>query len=352
MPRIRRDLLEVVEVVIPEAIEVGKRYIAKLKIKNTATFLPTIYRYNYTIEGEDEVQVKGTRDTIIKAGEEKEIEIERVAKKEKEHWKVEVFRGITPKNTLAEPQFVEEFDVPKEDIVWKKLLYSDFEDYSFFNPPPPIDSIEPLHWYLESPSADAVIDTTISKSGNKSAKLIGSVPGGSAIACGITGEPDYLLKKKRLEAYFMFPDGLTEFTVAALGIENFEEQDNVSAYIYITASGILLYATGSEQDFFNLVDFDKITLLPNEWYYINLEADFTTRKYISFDIQGKNVNKHYDLSGKEMHYDMSHLTPHVGIFYYLCYWCPDSPPSGHCWFDGARLFKEKANSRVASSPTM
>ena len=117
MPRIRRDLLEVVEVVIPEAIEVGKRYIAKLKIKNTATFLPTIYRYNYTIEGEDEVQVKGTRDTIIKAGEEKEIEIERVAKKEKEHWKVEVFRGITPKNTLAEPQFVEEFDVPKEVVI-------------------------------------------------------------------------------------------------------------------------------------------------------------------------------------------------------------------------------------------
>ena len=126
MPSIRRVLLELVDVTIPESIGVGKRYVAKLKIKNTATFLPTIYRYNYTIEGEDEVQVKGTRDTIIKAGEEKEIEIERVAKKEKEHWKVEVFRGITPKNTFAEPQFVEEFDVPKK-VVIKDIEITGFE---------------------------------------------------------------------------------------------------------------------------------------------------------------------------------------------------------------------------------
>jgi len=112
MPRLRRDLLELVEVVIPEAIEVGKRYIVKLKIKNTATFWPTIYRYNYTVEG-DEKKVEGSRDTIIKAGEEKEIEIEREAKNGAEHWKVSVFRGITPKNTLTDPQFTEEFDVPK-----------------------------------------------------------------------------------------------------------------------------------------------------------------------------------------------------------------------------------------------
>lgn len=113
MPRIRRDLLELVEVVIPEAIEVGKHYIVKLKIKNIATFWPTVYRYNYTVEG-DEEKVEGTRDTIIKAGEEKEIEIEREAKNGVEHWEVEVFRGITPKNTMTDPQFTEEFDVPKE----------------------------------------------------------------------------------------------------------------------------------------------------------------------------------------------------------------------------------------------
>ena len=116
MPRVRRDLLELVEVILPEAIEVGERYIAKLKIKNTATFWPTVYRYNYTVEG-DEEKVEGSRDTIIKAGEEKEIEIEREAKKGVEHWEVEVFRGITPKNTMTDPQFVEEFDVPKEVVI-------------------------------------------------------------------------------------------------------------------------------------------------------------------------------------------------------------------------------------------
>lgn len=113
MPRLRRDLLELVDVIIPESIEVGKCYTAKLKIKNTATLQPTIYRYNYTVEGEKE-EVQGSSDTVIKGGEELEIEIERVAKKEREHWEVEVFRGITPKNTVTEPQFVEEFDVPKE----------------------------------------------------------------------------------------------------------------------------------------------------------------------------------------------------------------------------------------------
>lgn len=126
MPRVRRDLLELVEVVIPEAIEVGERYIAKLKIKNTATFWPTVYRYNYTVEG-DEEKVVGTRDTIIKAGEEKEIEIEREAKKGVEHWEVEVFRGITPKNTMTDPQFVEEFDVPKEVVPPPEIEITGFE---------------------------------------------------------------------------------------------------------------------------------------------------------------------------------------------------------------------------------
>ena len=126
MPRVRRDLLELVEVVIPEAIEVGKHYIAKLKIKNIATFWPTVYRYNYTVEG-DEEKVEGTRDTIIKAGEEKEIEIEREAKKGVEHWEVEVFRGITPKNTMTDPQFVEEFDVPKEVVPPPGIEVKSFE---------------------------------------------------------------------------------------------------------------------------------------------------------------------------------------------------------------------------------
>jgi hypothetical protein len=220
----------------------------------------------------------------------------------------------------------------------KLLLYSDFEDYDSFDSPPSLNDIERLRWYLESSDADAVIDTTISRSGNKSVKLIGSVQEGSAIACGIPDEPDYLLKKKRLEVYFMFPDGLTEFTVATIGIENSEEINNVSAYIYITASGILCYATGNTQDSFDLVSFDTVTLSPNEWYYINFDADFIERKYISFDIQGKNVNKHYDLSDKELHYDLSHITPNIGVYYYLCYWCPDTPPSGHCWFDDASLY--------------
>ncbi|HEC86609.1 MAG TPA: hypothetical protein ENI49_01900 [Thermoplasmatales archaeon] len=218
------------------------------------------------------------------------------------------------------------------------LLYSDFEDYDYFAPPPPLDRIEPLRWYLESPDADAVIDTEVSRSGNKSVKLIGSSQDGSAIACGIPNNPYYLPKKKRLNTYFMFPEGLTEFTVATIGIENFEEENNISAYIYITSSGILCYATGNEQNSFDLVDFDKITILQNEWYYINLEADFIMRKYISFDIQGENVNEHYDLSDKELHHDMSEITPNTGIFYYLCYWCPDTPPSGHCWFDDASLY--------------
>ena len=227
------------------------------------------------------------------------------------------------------------------DIIYKMLLHSDFEDYDSFDPSPSLDSIVPLCWYLESSYADAFIDTTISRSGNKSVKLIGSVHEGSAIACGIPDEPDYLLKRKALEVYFMFPDGLTEFTVATIGIENFEEKYNVSAYIYITASGILNYATGNEQNSFDLVPFDGINLLPNEWYYIRLEADFVKRRYISFDIQGKNVDKHYDLSHKELHYDLSEITPHIGIYYYLCYWCPDTPPSGHSWFDDATLFVEK-----------
>ena len=113
MPRLKRELLELVDVLIPESIEVGKMYIAVLKVKNIATAWPTIYRYNYTVEGEKE-EVEGTTDTVIKAGEEIEIEIERTAKKEREHWEVEVFRGITSKNTITEPQFTEEFDVPKE----------------------------------------------------------------------------------------------------------------------------------------------------------------------------------------------------------------------------------------------
>jgi hypothetical protein len=218
------------------------------------------------------------------------------------------------------------------------LLYSNFEDYDSFNSITSLDSIEQLHWYLESSNADAVIDTTISRSGNKSVKLIGSVEDGSAIACGIPDKPSYLLKIKHLTAYFMFPDGLTEYTVSTIGIENFEEENNVSAYIYITSSGILNYATGNEQNLFDLVPIDQITILSNEWYYIDLQADFITRKYISFDIQGNNVNKHYDLSGRDLHYDMSEITPHVGTYYYLCYWCPDTPPSGNCWFDDASLY--------------
>ena len=236
-----------------------------------------------------------------------------------------------------------------DQIGYEILLNSNFEDYDSFIFPPSIDDIDPLRWYFESPDADVVIDTTM-RSDNKSVKLIaegttGSLEDGwgSAIACGIPDEPEYLLKEKRLEAYFMFPEKLTDFTVAALGIENFEEENNLSAYVYITASGILYYATGNEQDSFDLVDFDKITLLPNELYYINLEADFINRKYISFDIQGKNVNKHYDLSDKKLHYDMSHITPHTLIAYYLCYWCPDASPSGYCWFDDAGLYIKKNN---------
>lgn len=114
MPNIRRYLIELVDVLIPESIEVGKRYIAKVKVKNVATAWPIIYRYNYTVDDEEKVEVEGTTETVIKAGEEAEIEIERVAKKKREHWEVEVFRGITSKNTLTEPQFTEEFDVPKE----------------------------------------------------------------------------------------------------------------------------------------------------------------------------------------------------------------------------------------------
>lgn len=220
----------------------------------------------------------------------------------------------------------------------KLLLYSDFENYNSFAPPTPLDSIESLRWYLEASHADAVIDTAISRSGNKSVKLIGSVPKINAIACGIPDNPFYLLKKRRLEAYFMFPGGLTDFTVAIIGTEDFGEENNTSAYIYITASGILYYATGNKLNIFDLIYFDKITLSPNEWYYINLEADFMTRKYILFDIRGKNVNKHYNLSGKELHYDISEITPHTGIYYYLSYWCPDTPPSGYCWFDDASLF--------------
>ena len=127
MPRLRRDLLELVDVIIPESIEVGKRYTAKLKIKNTATLQPTIYRYNYTVEGEKEVEVMGSSDTVIKGGEELEIEIERIAKKEKEHWEVKVFRGVTPKNTVTDPQFVEEFDVPKEVPAPPGIAITDFE---------------------------------------------------------------------------------------------------------------------------------------------------------------------------------------------------------------------------------
>ncbi|MEX2690207.1 MAG: cellulase family glycosylhydrolase [Candidatus Njordarchaeum guaymaensis] len=245
--------------------------------------------------------------------------------------------GITYKDFTLKPAY----DAIKQIISQrydKMLLYSDFEDYDSFDSPPDLDSIEPLRWYLESFNANAVIDTTISRSGNKSVKLIGSAEEGSAIACGIPDNPSYLLKRNRLDAYFMFPEELTEFTVATIGIENFEEVNNVSAYIYITASGILSYATGNEQNSFDLVVFDVITLLPNKWYYVSLEADFIERKYILFDIQGENINKHYDLSGKKLHYDLSEITPHRGIYYYICYWCPDTPPTGHCWFDDASLF--------------
>lgn len=127
MPRVRRDLLELVDVVIPETIEVGKRYTVKLKIKNTAAFSPTIYRYNSTVEGDKE-EVRGTIDTVIKAGEEKEIEIERVAKKDKEHWKVEVFRGITPRmDEYTDPQFTEEVDIPKAVAPPPELEVTGFE---------------------------------------------------------------------------------------------------------------------------------------------------------------------------------------------------------------------------------
>lgn len=126
MPRLKRELLELVDVIIPESIEVGKMYIAVLKVKNIATGWPTIYRYNYTVEGEKE-EVEGTTETIIKAGEEIEIEIERTAKKEREHWEVEVFRGITSKNTITEPQFTEEFDVPKEVLLPPGIEVTGFE---------------------------------------------------------------------------------------------------------------------------------------------------------------------------------------------------------------------------------
>ncbi|MCK4506193.1 MAG: hypothetical protein KAW14_11285 [Candidatus Aegiribacteria sp.] len=218
------------------------------------------------------------------------------------------------------------------------LLYSDFEDYDFFPPPPPIENIIPLQWYLESDYADAVIDTTRSRSGSRSVKLVGSTTEGSAIACGIPYNQSYLIREKRLDAYFMIPQDLTEFTVVTFGIENFEEQDNVSAYIYITASGLLCYATGNLQNCFDLEYFDSIDLQPDEWYYVSLQADYVSRKYISFSIQGINIDNQYDISDKNLHYDISEIEPYIGVFYYLCYWCPDSIPSGHCWFDDATLF--------------
>jgi len=122
---LRRELIECVDVVLPEKIEIGKRYTVKLKIKNIAVFWPTIYRYNYTVEGEKE-EVRGSSETIIKGGEEREIEIEREAKKEEEHWEVELFRGFSPRNTLAEPQFTEVFDVPKEAVVPPGIEVSGF----------------------------------------------------------------------------------------------------------------------------------------------------------------------------------------------------------------------------------
>ena len=125
--RVRRGLLELVDVVVPETIEIGERYIAKVKIKNTATFWPTIYRYNSTVDG-DKVEVKGDRDTVIKAGEEKEIEIERVAKKDEEHWEVEVYLGITPRmDEYTDPQFTEEFDVPKAVVPPLEIEVTGFE---------------------------------------------------------------------------------------------------------------------------------------------------------------------------------------------------------------------------------
>ena len=96
------------------------------------------------------------------------------------------------------------------------LLYSDFENYDSFDPPPPLDSIEQLHWYLESSNADAVIDTTISRSGNKSVKLIGSVQEGSAIACGVPDEPACLLKKSVLKHILCFQRNLRSLQLQPL----------------------------------------------------------------------------------------------------------------------------------------
>jgi len=111
--KLRRNILELVDVVVPESIAVGVTYPVKLVIKNTAQMLPTIFRYEYTIDDEDTVKVEGTKDTWIKAGEEQIIEIAREAKKPEEHWVAKVYRGITPKmDKYTEPQFVEEFHVP------------------------------------------------------------------------------------------------------------------------------------------------------------------------------------------------------------------------------------------------
>lgn len=232
------------------------------------------------------------------------------------------------------------------------LLYSDFEDYDSFPPPPPIENIIPLQWYLESDFADAVIDTTRSRSGNRSVKLTGSTTDGSAIACGIANNQSYLLREKLLNAYFMIPQDLTEFTVVTVGIENFEEEHNVSAYVYITASGLLCCATGNSQNCFDLEVFDSIDLQPDEWYHVSLQANYVSRRYVSFSIQGINVDNQYDISDMSLHYDISEIEPYIGVFYYLCYWCPDSIPSGHCWFDDATLFigTKESNRQDFSSP--
>jgi hypothetical protein len=118
-------------------------------------------------------------------------------------------------------------------------------------------------------------------------------------------------KKGYIEAYFSFPQSLAKDVVFGIDIEFWDGKDTYlyhpsgvwMAYPGITRDGVLVFISGNEENLNGepgkgeLVTIQmNVSLKPNTWYKLRCEADFSKRKFVSFSINGPDINKTVDLT--------------------------------------------------------
>lgn len=117
--------------------------------------------------------------------------------------------------------------------------------------------------------------------------------------------------KAYIEGYFSFPQSLAEDVAFGVDIEFWDGKDTYlyqpsglwMAYPLVTRNGTLVFFSGNEENLKGEYGESELVIIqmnvnlnPDTWYKLRTEADFAQRKFVSFNIDGADINKTVDLS--------------------------------------------------------